>query len=165
MPGKVIGTTLPFGFAGNVSRMSDCVIAPYKYDIAHENDGHIAYGEPVAFDATNGGVRKLTAADANADVIIGFAVRRLGQPRTDYADGWYYEAGDTVDVLLRGSMSIALENATGIAPRGAVYVDPATGKLYAASDTGRLAVANAKFAAGVADDNKVAEITLTERVI
>ena len=164
MAGKVIGKTLPLGFAGNVSRMSDCVIAPYKYDISHDQDGHIVYGEPVAYDTTAGGVRKLTASD-QATAIIGFAVRRLGQPRTDYADGWYYEAGDTVDVLLRGSMSVALEDATGIAPLGAVYVDPATGKLYAATATGRLAVPNAKFGTGAADTNKVAEITVVERVI
>lgn len=163
MPGKVIGTALPFGFAGNVSRMSDCVIAPYKYDATLT--GNIAYGEPVAFDPTTGGVRKLASTDESNAVIIGFAVRRLGQPRTDYADGWYYAPGDTVDVLLRGSMSIALEATTGIAARGAVYVDPATQKLYAATDTGRLAIPNAKFAAGVADGNKVAEITLFERVI
>ena len=165
MPGHVIGTSIPYGFAGNVSRMSDCVIAPYKYDIAHASDGNIAFGEPVAFDSTNGGVRKLTVSDDSADVIIGFAVRRMGQPKADSADGWYYAPGETVDVLLRGSMSIALENDTGIAARGSVYVDPATQKLYAATGTGRLAIANAKFGAGAADSNKVAEITLLERVI
>ena len=163
MPGHVIGKTIPFGYAGNVSRMSDCVIAPYKYDASLS--GNIAYGEPVAFDTTTGGVRKLAATDENANVIIGFAVRRLGQPKTDYANGWYYEPGDTVDVLLRGSMSVALENDTGIAPRGAVYVDPATGKLYGATSSGYLAIPNAKFSAGVADTNKVAEITVLERVI
>lgn len=163
MPGHVIGKTIPFGYAGNVSRMSDCVIAPYRYDASLT--GNIAYGEPVAFDTTTGGVRKLSSSDVTNAAIIGFAVRRIGQPKTDYADGWYYEPGETVDVLLRGSMSIALEDSTGIAARGAVYVDPATQKLYGATDTGYLAIPNATFAAGVADDNGIAEITLTERVI
>lgn len=165
MPGHVIGKTLPFGYAGNVSRMSDCVIAPYKYDIAHEADGNIVFGEPVAIDTTNGGIRKLTADDASNSVIIGIAVRNIGQPKADNPNGWYYAPGETVDVLLRGSMSVVLENTTGIAPMGAVYVAPATGKLYAATDTGRLALPNAKFSTGVADGNKVAEITLYERVI
>lgn len=162
MPGHVIGKSVPFGFAGNVSRMSDCVIAPYRYDASLS--GNIAYGEPVAFDTTTGGIRKLAANDT-ADVIIGFAVRRMGQPKTDSADGWYYEPGETVDVLLRGSMSVALENDTGIAPRGTVYVDPATGKLYGATSSGYLAIPNAKFSAGVADTDKVAEITVLERVM
>ena len=166
MPGKVIGTSIPYGFAGNVSRMSDNVIAPYKYDIAHANDGNIAYGEPVALDTTNGGIRKLdSTADATNANVIGFAVRRLGQPKTDYPNGWYYEPGETVDVLLRGSVSVELEDATGIAVRGSVYADPATGKLYAATATGYITVPNAVFSSGKADANKVAEVTIVERVI
>lgn len=165
MPGKVIGKTLPFGFAGTVSRMSDCVIAPYKYDIAHISDGNINFGEVVAYDTTNGGIRKLDSNDDDNSVIIGIAVRRMGQPKADNANGWYYEPGETVDVLLRGSIAVELEATTGLAARGNLYVDPATGKLYAATDTGRLAVANSAFANGKVDEANVTEVTLVERVI
>lgn len=162
MPGKVIGTALPFGFAGNVSRMSDNVIAPYKYDIAHANDGNINFGEPVVLDTVNGGVRKLAAGDA-ATAIIGLAVRRLGQPKTDSNNGWYYEPGETVDVLLRGSMSVELDAVTGLAVRGQVYAT-AAGKLTSVS-TDNLAVPNCVFASGAADANNVAEVTITARSI
>ena len=53
MPGKVIGERLNYGYAGTPSRMPDCIIVPYKFDIAHAGK-KISFGEPVAFDATNG---------------------------------------------------------------------------------------------------------------
>lgn len=164
MPGKVIGTTLPLGFAGNVSRMSDNVIVPYKYDIAHASDGNIQFGEPVALDTTNGGIRKLTADDANGNVIIGLAVRRLGQPKADNANGWYYEPGETVDVLVRGSMSVELHATTGIALGGQVYAIPSTQKLTSVS-TSNLAVPNCIFGTGVAGTDKIAEVTITKRSV
>ena len=165
MPAKVIGKFLNYGFPGTPSRMSDCVIAPYGFPVASATTGtQIAFGEPVAFDPTLGGVRKVKTGDT-ADVIIGFAVRKVSQPHADNATGWYYEPGDTVDVLLRGSMTINVANATGVAPRGGVYVDVATGDVYGATGSGRVAVANAKFAAGNVDSEGVAEITLTDRAI
>ena len=169
MPGKVIGDSLPIGFAGNPSRMSDCVIAPYLY--AATNTGNIQFDEPVAFDATNGGVRKITSTDT-ADDIVGIAVRKMGQPKTDDANGWYYEPGDVVDVLLRGSIVVPVLNVTSIAARGGVYVCKGTGanrpagSIVCASGDDTIAMNNAKFSTGVIKTgDMVAEITLTERVI
>ena len=165
MPAKVIGKFLNFGFAGTPSRMSDCVIAPYTFPVVAATDGTtIAFGEPVVFDKTIGGVRKIKTGDTATDV-IGFAVRKVSQPHADNVNGWFYEPGDDVDVMLRGSITVGLEATTGIAARGAVYVDAATGKVYAATASGRLAIGNAFFATGKADTEGVAEITLTERVI
>ena len=168
MPGKVIGTALMYGFPGNPSRMQDCVIAPYKY--AKTNTGNIAFGEPVAYDATNKGVRKVGSSDT-ADVIIGIAVRKIGQPYADNAEGWYYAPGDVVDVMLRGSISVPVAVTTGIAARGQVYVCKGTGTQAAgdvvcqsAADT--LAPNNMKFATGdINATDKVAEVTIVERTI
>lgn len=169
MPGKVIGNSLPIGFAGNPSRMSDCVITPYLY--AASQTGKIQFGEPVAFDSATGGVRKVTSTDT-ADSIIGIAVRRLGQPKSDDSDGWFYNPGESVDVLLRGSIVVPVLNATSIAARGGVYVCKGTGtnrpagSIVCASGDDTILMANAKFSTGKIDSgDMVAEITLTERVI
>ena len=169
MPGKVIGNSLPIGFAGNPSRMSDCVIAPYMY--AATNSGNIQFGEPVAFDSVNGGVRKIASGDT-ADAIIGIAVRRMGQPKSDDANGWYYQPGEEVDVLIRGSIVVPVLNATSIAARGGVYVCKGTGdnrpagSIVCASGDDTITMSNAKFSTGKIDaGDMVAEITLTERVI
>lgn len=167
MPGKVIGNNLPIGFAGNPSRMSDCVIAPYLYPATCE--GNIRFGEPVVFDAASGGVRKVGASDAAAN-IIGIAVRRLGQPKSDDENGWYYQPGEVVDVLLRGSIVVPVLDATSIAARGAVYVckgsgaNRPAGSIVCATANDALEMANAKFTTGKIDADQVAEIILTERV-
>lgn len=173
MPGKVIGDKLPRGFAGNPSRMSDCVIAPYNYPATET--GNIQFGEPVVFDPTTKGIRKFASTDA-AGAIIGIAVRRIGQPKSDDENGWYYKPGESVDVLLRGSITVPVLDATDIAARGGVYVctGTATGRpagaivCKAATGTGAdtVQIANAKFSNGEIDStDMVAEITLFERVI
>lgn len=165
MPGKTIGKFLDFGYAGNPSRMSDIVIAPYLFPVDTATDKtKIVFGAPVVFDATLGGVRAIKTGDA-ADAVIGIAVRHMGQPHEDNPDGWYYQPGDTVDVLIRGSIMIELADKASVAARGAVYVDPATGKYYGATGSGRVALANAKFATGAVDAHNIAEITVVERVI
>lgn len=160
---QTIGKTMPLGFAGTISRMSDNVIVPYVYD--KTNTGNIQYGEPVVFDATLGGVRKLAAGDTAASV-IGFAVRNASQPKKDADDGWYYEPGETVDVLVRGSIMVPIAGGdSDIAARGSVYVDVATGLVYGNS-TGHVALTNCKFANGKYDAaNAVAEVTVFERVM
>lgn len=158
MSGKAYGKTLPYGFRGAVSRQPDTLIQPYT----NVGDDAIQFGAPVVFDATNKGVRALKSTDATASDIIGIAVRRIGQPYADDANGWYYKKGDVVDVLVRGSIAVELKATTGIAARGQVYVDPEDGELTSVS-TDALAVPNAKFASGNYDSNNIAEITILER--
>lgn len=173
MPGKVIGDKLPRGFAGTPSRMSDCVIAPYNYPATET--GNIQFGEPVVFDPTTKGIRKIASTDT-ADAIIGIAVRRMGQPKSDDENGWYYKPGEVVDVLIRGSITVPVLDATGIAARGGVHVCKGTttgrpaGAIVCQAATGSGAdtvqIANAKFSNGEIDSaDLVAEITLFERVI
>lgn len=157
MAGKAYGKSLPFGFRGAVSRQPDTLIQPYT----NVGDANIQFGAPVVYDATNGGVRALASTDAATD-IIGLAVRRVGQPYSDDAQGWYYKKGDTVDVLVRGSMTVELKATTSITARGQVYVDPSDGELTSVS-TNNLAVPNTRFATGKYDSNNIAEVTILAR--
>ena len=164
MSGKAIGKTLDFGYRGAVSRTPDTLIQAYQ----NVGDDNIQFGEPVVFDATTGGVRKIKSTDTTNNNIIGIAVRRMGDPYTDNAFGWYYKKGDTVDVIVRGSVIVELKDTTSIAAHGGVYVGngagtPAAGDLYCASGTGLVQVPNAIFTTGSFDGNKCAEVTITER--
>lgn len=159
MAGKVIGTSLNIGYPGNVSRMSDAVIMGFPVG----GSSNIKYGEPVSFDPTTGKIVAVTK-DTTGTTIIGFAVRRVGQPYVDSEDGWYYKPGDVADVLVRGSIVVEIETATGIAARGGVYLDTTTGKITSVS-TSNTAIPNAIFSTGKVDANKTVEVTVTERGI
>lgn len=174
MSGKVIGKSLPFGFRGAVSRTPDTVITT----LANTGDDPIQYGEPVVFDASTGGVRKIKSTDTASANIVGIAVRRAGQPYADNELGWYYEKGDAVDVLVRGSICVELASDTGIAAKGNVYVyngakaatlaAHAAGGIAAAADSSNndtVQVPNAIFTTGKADANNIAEITILTRSI
>lgn len=159
MAGKAIGKTLPFGFRGNVARTPDTIIQAFT----NVGNSAIAYGAPVAFDATNKGVRAVKSTDT-ADNIIGIAVRHIGQPHADSPDGYYYDERETVDVLVRGTIVVELKATTGIAARGQVYVDPTDGKFTPVS-TNNLAMPNTKFTTGEYDGDKIAEVTILSRSI
>lgn len=164
MAGKVIGTSLNFGYPGNVSRVSDTVIM--SFPVGGADGTKIKYGAPVAYDPTT---NKIVPVDSNttAGQIIGFAVRHIGQPYEDSSDGWYYKPGDVADVLVRGSMVVEIGTSTGIAARGQVYVTKAgvVTSVAGSGDTAALAVSHAIFATGKVDANNTVEITLTERNI
>lgn len=160
MAGKAIGKTLPIGYRGAVSRQPDTLIQAYT----NTGTDNILFGAPVIFDVTTGGVRAVKSTDATASDIIGIAVRRMGQPYADSPDGWYYKPGDAVDVIVRGAVCVELKATTGIAARGAVYVDPTDGELTSVS-TSNLAVPNAKFATGKYDASNIAEIVILERSV
>lgn len=160
MAGKVIGKTLPFGFRGNVSRTPDTIIMSF----CNVGTDNIPYGAPVIYDATNKGVRAVKSTDSTASELVGFAVRRMGQPHSDSSSGYYYAPGETVDVLVRGSMTVELKAVTSIAARGQVYVDPTDGELTSVS-TSNLAVPNTVFATGDYDANKIVEVTILTRSI
>ena len=160
MSGKAIGTSLPLGFRGNVARTPDTLIMPF---VAVGSD-NIPYGAALIFDESAGGVRPVKSTDSDATKIIGFAVRRIGQPKADSMAGYYYAPGETVDVLVRGTMTVELKARTGLAARGQVYVDPTDGELTSVS-TSNLAMPNTKFATGKYDANNIVSVTVLERNI
>ncbi len=157
MSGKAYGKTLPYGFRGNVARTPDTIIGPFN----NVDTGNIQFGAPVVYDATNKGVRNVKSTD-QASAIIGIAVRSMGQPKVDSSTGWYYAPGQTVDVLLRGTICIETKAQTGIAARGQVYVDPTDGEFTSVS-TSNLAFPNCVFATGEYDANKISEVTILTR--
>ena len=164
MPGVAIGKKLNFGYRGNVARTPDVIIAPY----CNVGSDAIPYGVPVVYDTTNKGVRMIGTSDTDNTGIIGIAVRHIGQPHSDSSDGWYYAVGETVDVLLRGSITVELKDVTSIAARGALYVangnnSTTAGDLYCASGSGKVQVPNTFFSTGEYDGNKIAEVTILER--
>lgn len=171
MAGKVIGKTLPFGFRGNPSQNPDTIIEPF----VNTGDEVIEYGEPVVFDPSTKGVRKIKSTDTVGTHIIGIAVRRVGQPYADSAMGYYYKKHDMVDVLVRGGIMVELAATTGIAARGSVYVrngansdNPAGGIVcQAASGEGAdtVQIPNAVFTIGEYDSNNIAEIVILTRSI
>lgn len=161
MAGKVIGTSLNFGYPGNVSRVSDTVIM--SFPVGGADGTKIKYGAPVAYDPTTNKIVAATAATVGS-TIIGFAVRRIGQPYEDSSDGWYYKPGDVADVLVRGSIVVEIETSTGIAARGKVYLDTTSGKITSVS-TSNTEIPNAIFSTGKVDANKTVEVTVTERGI
>lgn len=168
MAGKVIGKTLPIGFRGNVTRTPDTIVTP-MCNIGADN---IQFGEPVVFDATSKGVRKIKTTDTTNANVIGIAVRRIGQPYADSDDGWYYKPGDVVDVLVRGSIAVEVAVTTGIAARGSVYVcngaqsGEKPGEIVCTTaSTGRVQIPNAVFTTGNFDSDKIAEVTILSRSI
>lgn len=158
MAGKVIGKTLDYGFPGTVSRASDTVIMAFPVV-----NGPIKFGAPVAFVAEKNAVAPVTAGTAAAD-IIGIAVREVRQPYEDSEEGWFYKESDTCNVLVRGTAVVELSDATGLVARGPVHVKAADAAFTSVAD-GNLAVSHAIFSTGRIDGNKVAEVTLLERVI
>lgn len=166
MPGKVIGESLNFGYAGTPSRMSDCVIVPYAFATTHTGD-KIKFGEAVAYDPDNNGVRKVTASDTAAS-IVGIAVRRIGQPKSDDAEGWYYAPGEVVDVLVRGAVSVVAKvtKTTSVKPHGAVYVATAASGDIAIGDINTengIKLNDTTFTHGNVDGENVTEIVIGQR--
>ena len=171
MAGKVIGKTLPFGFRGNPSQNPDTLIEPF----VNTGDDNIEFGEPVVFDPTTKGVRKIKSTDSSGTNIIGIAVRHIGQPYADSPDGYYYKKHDMVDVLIRGGIMVELAATTGIAARGNVYVrnganqNNAAGGIVCQAATGAGAdtvqIPNAVFTIGEYDANNIAEIVILSRSI
>lgn len=168
MAGKVIGKTLPFGFRGNPSQNPDTLIEPF----VNTGDNNIEFGEPVVFDPTTKGVRKIKSTDSAGTNIIGIAVRHIGQPYADSPDGYYYKPHDMVDVLVRGGIMVELAATSGIAARGNVYVrngsggdaKPAGG-IVCASGGDTVQVPNAVFTIGEYDANNISEIVILSRSI
>ena len=131
MAGKVIGQRLNIGFPGTVSRAIDAVIQSYPV-----TGGEIAFGAPVAYDAATGCVCPVTE-ETDAGDIIGIAAREVRQPHADDSMGWNCREGGVCSVLVRGSIIVALHDASGVTGRGAVYVANGTGDAPAGAFVGK----------------------------
>lgn len=116
---QFIGTRMPEGFAGTITRGEFDYTAETKV-----NGGVTAYGAPVKLDE-NGKAVPCTAA---TDVVHGFTIREFGT-----ADTNGIMLAPVVSVLRRGYMLVAMEGTPAIG--SAVYLS-ASGALTAeAGDT------------------------------
>lgn len=154
MAGKVIGKTFDIGFPGHVSRGVDDVIE----SMVNMGAGNIEFGTAVVLDDTKAGVAAF-GAGKTADDLVGFAVRIMKTNETYGQDDALYKPKELVDVLKRGSVTVAVDGGTPVMG-GAVYLTP-QGKVSAAAASNTL-IPNAKFK-GAKDINNVAEIVLVSR--
>ena len=121
------------GWPGAISRSLDDVVI----SVRNVSDGDIPFGAPV-FLANQGAVPFDITDPQEFETFLGFAVRVAdktpdtypsGQFNTDEAGAWH--AGDVMEVLVRGSISIplAVPGSTG----GNVYIRKSDGKLTASA--------------------------------
>ena len=135
-----MGKVLQFfgnGQPGSVSRSKDDIIISIK----NASDKDIVFGAPV-FLGDDGAEPFSTANPQDFTTFLGFAVRVDDKTPDTYPTGQFNEggaegqvgkwkAGDVMEVLVRGSVAIAL-SATG-SPGGNVYIRKSDGKLTASA--------------------------------
>ncbi len=156
MPGKVMGTAVPVGFAGNVTRTAGFVMT-------RPAAAAIAFGAPVVLQSDNT-VRPFGASHAASD-FLGVAVRTVKEA----ADGEGYAEGDAADVLEKGCVAVRCMKGTPTAG-GAVYIrttanssypDAPVGGFEAEADTGKTAaLTGAVWTTGHMDGRRIAELTI-----
>lgn len=169
MPGTAIGINLGLGYAGTPTRQDDNVI---RNRISGETSANIVFGAPVVLASDN--TYKNWAADSTAATFAGVAVANVKTNQTAYASGsigsGYYSPKQAVDVLERGSIMVFCKTGTPTAG-GKVYIRTVAsgGKLVGdfeavADSTNSVEITNAKWTSGKMDSNKLAEVTILNRV-
>jgi len=154
----MIGAYLDYGYAGSVSRSADLVVATYC-----AKGGPISFGSPVVLN-DDGTVSAVP--DGNGNPIIGLAVRRVMQPKSNLETGWFFENGDALDVLLRGAMTVPVKPGAVMKPLSKAYVEAESGALITDPEDAEGGVCefpNAIFPTGLMDGNGMAELLLTAR--
>lgn len=114
MVSKVIGKRLQGSFKGAITRTGDQLVQ------ARTSAEIIAFGAPCKFDTANNQWKNFEALDAES-VIVGFAVRKVGQSAAYLAQADEYVAGSDVDLLTRGFIAVAVLAGTPVVG-GVVYV-------------------------------------------
>ena len=154
MAGKVYAALK--GFAGTVSRSVDDIIESF---VNKESTANIAFGAPVVFDASTGGVKKVASGSTEA---LGVAVRSTKTENTYGGNDPAYKPGELVDVIKRGSVIINVGNSLTPAAGGIVYITKATGAWATSADSTNTINTGWKFK-GAKDANYNVEIVLPER--
>ncbi len=164
MPGKTIGKSLNYGFAGSFARMPDSII------VSRPNNGdNILFGSPLMYDGKGGVI--LVDGTFTADKFVGIAGRET-RSALDYLDqdsGGVYAPNEAVSVVQRGSIAVLCKVGTPVVG-GTVYVRIVAGSgknlgdLEAEADgANRVALTNAQWGGGK-DGNDVCELVLLSRV-
>ena len=152
---------MPAGIAGDVNRAQQVVIRP---EIIGAATPPTAYGQAVVIDATTGLLRTPTTTDAT---INGFLARPFPTNSvTPGALGATTPPTSTMgDLMMRGFMSVLLQNTTAAINGGQVYVfvgatsgSRIQGGIEAAAGANLIAIAGCLFS-GAADANGFTEIS------
>lgn len=165
MPGKVIGKRMNLGYAGKISRDADVIV---ENRVVKDGTPEIAFGKPVKLNSDN--TYEAFGATGTATVFAGIAVSGVKQATDYYSDEVAYKANEKADVLVRGSATIVCSAGVPTAG-GKVYVRIAEDTGKAIGDWEAKAVAgenveitNMRWTTGYVDANKVAEVTILERM-
>lgn len=167
MAGHVIGKSLLRGFAGTISRQIDAVVEAL---INKEASAPIEFGAPVVLKSDGSGVVNWGSSNVATD-FIGIAVREIKTENTYGQADAKYNAGDVVDVLTRGSISVkCVKDSTATSEpkkNGVVYVRKATGAFVAAAEgssgANTIALNGVVWAQNGLDANGIAEIVILDR--
>lgn len=164
MPGHVIGKSLLRGFAGTVSRQIDAVIEGL---CNKEETAAIEFGVPVVLNSAGDGVVNWGSSNEAGD-FIGISVREIKTENTYGTGDAKYNPNDTVDVLVRGSISVVCtKDATATydpVKNGKVYIRKATGKFVAhAESSDTVELSGVVWAQNGVDANGIAEIVILDR--
>jgi len=158
MPGKVVGTSLNFGFPGTYSRTSYAIVRTLP--VADDSD-IINFGDPLVIKP-DGTVQKLVGADYMAKDFAGIAAREVKgatiYPNQDIAG---YNANEPCSVFQIGSITVEV-SAGDPKANGPVYLDKTTGSFVAVSGDDTIELTNCRYATSK-DVNNVAELVILTR--
>jgi len=164
MPGHVIGKSLLRGFAGTISRQIDAIVEALTNK---EDSAAIEFGAPVVLSSANDGVVNWGSGNSATD-FVGIAVREIKTENTYGLGDAKYNAGDVVNVLTRGSISVVCtKDSTAThdpVKNGAVYIRKASGKFVAYSESSdTVELSGVVWAQNGLDANGIAEIVILDR--
>jgi len=160
MGGKVLSNFMNC-FPGSISRSADDIVVSLK----NQGTAAIEPGEPVFLSADGKGVTK-TQTDSAFSRFVGIAVRiPSATPNVYGEDVRKYEANDPVDVIVRGSVVVKLENEMADAG-GAVHLTLADGTFTTEAVTDEtIQLANCSWRRSAELGDGCAEVVIRERNI
>ena len=157
--GKIL-SSFGNGWAGSIARSLDDVVVA----LANKSGAALAFGVPVALDASGTGVVPFDPANHTGADFVGVTVRAPAKTPDSYgASAGAYAPGEVTDVLVRGHIIARI--AEGDTPLGAaVSVRASDGAFAVGTGEGYVALPNVRISAAK-DAGRMAELLLTERNI
>ena len=156
--GKVLGR-FTNGFPGTISRAVDDIVISMR----NRSDAAIPFGTAVFQRSNENSCLPFDSASSTADAFVGFTVR-LGAKTPDVygSDAGQYNAGDPVDVLVRGSC--VLQFAYDVTPGSKVYIRKSDGAFVteAGGEGSTIQLPNVTVRT-VSDGDCHAEVVITKR--
>lgn len=152
MAGKVLNA-LSKGFAGTVSRSADEIIESF----VNTDTDAILFGNPVVLN--NNGVKNFVGGTSTDPQFVGVAVRIAKTNDTYGVEDAKYNVGELVDVIKRGTVSVAVTGTTAPALGGKVYI--AADGTFTADSTGT-EIKNCVWKTGK-DSDGIAEMAILTR--